>query len=87
MISTIAQPLSPPAKPDSVLLWIKRVVFSMVFALLIVLLFIFTALAADRVIAKSNIPSVFGFFASDRFDGQYGTRNIPRGYGGNSPPE
>lgn len=61
MISTIAQPLTPPAKPDSVLLWIKRVVFSIVFALLIVLLFIFTALAADRVIAKSNIPSVFGF--------------------------
>ncbi len=61
MISTIAQPLTPPAKPDSVLLWIKRVVFFIVFALLIILLFIFTALAADRVIAKSNIPSVFGF--------------------------
>ena len=61
MINTLRAPISAPKKVSKALLWVKRVAVGIVFAVLLFLLFIFTALAADRVIAKNNIPSVFGY--------------------------
>ena len=61
MKATLNAPISPPVRQNKALLWVKRVALGIVFAVLLFLLFIFSVLAADRVIAKSTIPSVFGF--------------------------
>ena len=61
MINTLNAPIAAPNKISKAFLWIKRVAVGIVFAVLLFLLFIFSALAFDRVVLKSNIPSVFGY--------------------------
>ncbi len=61
MIKTLSAPITAPKKTSKAIIWIKRIAVGIVFAVLLFLLFIFTALAADRVISKNNIPSVFGY--------------------------
>ena len=55
------EPLSPPKQVSRAWQWVKRVAVGIVFAVLLFLLYIFTVLAADRLILKSSVSQVFGF--------------------------